>query len=297
MQTKRERKEKSIGRFVVLVTLASVLAIYGWMTLCHMSVQVYLTQILGSAEAGAAAATTVFTESVVFAFIAYVGMGISLLIAGCLMVKRHEGGKLQLQTIGLLKSEKSKRQFIIGTLMGAMIFSMSMIVESLLGLTSIQWQQLSSGSMSQKVGTLLIILVGMTFAAVSEEVVFRGIIQNYLMKKVKLPVSIGITAVLFSLLHIGRYSDPVTLLFILFPGAVFGYLFAKTKSLYMPMGVHYGWNVLCSIVGEGRTTFATDYLIPIETSANGDMAATLIVCMMYLVVLLGAWWFFRKTKV
>lgn len=293
MENMNIRKEKSSIKFVLLAMIAIFIGAYGWMTLCHVGVEVFMSNKLGSI-AGKEAAISIYKNSTVFAFVSYVGMEIILLKMAYIVMKKFYRENNSLEFMGLDKTSYSKKHFIYGLLIGTIVYSLSLIFNLILGSATMAGNSFSNIFSSRSIGIILIILVAMVFAAVCEEIVFRGIIQTSLMKKFNTPVSIIISSVCFSVMHIGTYSDILTLVYILFPGAVFGYLFAKTKSLYMPIGIHYSWNVLCSLLGEGKNRFATPYLVLVQT--NDEVINKIIVCAVYFVVLLVAYLKYKNNK-
>lgn len=295
-QVKEVKRIKNPGRFAAFVTIATFLGGYGWMILCNMSIQVYETQRLGSMEAGQVAANAIVSNNTVFAFVAYVGMEIIMLFIAYIMVKKYEGRGVTLQDFGLEPGRKAKKQFILGKLLGIGVFSFALILYTIFEITELKGINFSGLNLSQGIGTILIILIGMTFAAFCEEVVYRGIIQNYLMKKFTLLKAIALSTLCFSLMHIGRYSDIITLIYILFPGLVFGYLFAKTKSLYMSIGMHFSWNVLCALLGKGKTVFNTPYVVILKVMSNNAVLYKGIASLSFFLVFLGVWLYFRKKE-
>lgn len=95
-----------------------------------------------------------------------------------------------------------------------------------------------------------------TFKAVLfEEFIFRGAILYILIKKTGINWACTISAIAFGIYHwfsyqmFGRGIIPMIYVFVLTGAAgwMFAYAFAKTKSLYAPIGLHFGW-ILVSIV-------------------------------------------------
>lgn len=75
--------------------------------------------------------------------------------------------------------------------------------------------------------------------AVCEEFFFRGCLQSFLMGHTRHPqTGIWLTAFIFSLLHL----DPVGFLPRLFLGALLGYVFAASRSLYPGILLHFLYN-------------------------------------------------------
>lgn len=76
-----------------------------------------------------------------------------------------------------------------------------------------------------------------------EELVFRGIIYQNLTKGLGLIWAVGISSVLFGVMHAANPNATVlsTLLIVLMtPQLIYAYL--KTGNLWLPMGLHLGWN-------------------------------------------------------
>lgn len=85
-----------------------------------------------------------------------------------------------------------------------------------------------------------ILFIGV-FAAVAEEVFFRGALQQLLSKLFKKKhISVWMTAFIFSLLHMQFYGFLPRIIL----GAVLGYLFVYSKNLWIPVFVHFLNNAL-----------------------------------------------------
>ena len=85
-----------------------------------------------------------------------------------------------------------------------------------------------------------ILFVGV-FAAVSEEVFFRGVLQQLLLKVFKnRHVGVWMGAFIFSLMHFQFYGFMPRIVL----GAVLGYLFLYSKNLWVPIFVHFMNNAL-----------------------------------------------------
>ncbi len=92
-------------------------------------------------------------------------------------------------------------------------------------------------------------------AALFEELIFRGAILYILIKKVGINWACIFSATAFGIYHwfsyqmFGRGIIPMTYVFLLTGagGWMFAYAFARTKSLYAPLGLHFGW-IVVSIV-------------------------------------------------
>ncbi|TDG95775.1 hypothetical protein CCPUN_00600 [Cardinium endosymbiont of Culicoides punctatus] len=81
------------------------------------------------------------------------------------------------------------------------------------------------------------------FPAIIEEIFFRGILQNLLVKKIKKPfIGIVITSMLFSLLHMRPYGS--ILLFGM--GLLLGYIYFISGHIIVPIFIHFIHNsIIC----------------------------------------------------
>lgn len=95
-----------------------------------------------------------------------------------------------------------------------------------------------------------------TFKSVlTEELIFRGALLYIMIEKMGAKTACVISAVCFGVYHwfsFGALGNPVQMSIVLLVTGFFGYAlaiaFAKTKSLYLPVGVHFGWNLANIIV-------------------------------------------------
>ncbi len=81
---------------------------------------------------------------------------------------------------------------------------------------------------------LLLILTGVIFAAITEEMLFRGAIMKTLEKNVKPAAAIFISSLLFAIIHF----NPWSVLQILFIGLFMGYMAWKSDSIFPSMIFH-----------------------------------------------------------
>jgi uncharacterized protein len=88
-------------------------------------------------------------------------------------------------------------------------------------------------SVSQLIIALVVVAV---LAGVSEELLFRGILQNLVLKATNNPhLAIWFAAFTFSFIHFQFYGFVPRMLL----GALFGYLYYWTKNLWIPMFAHF----------------------------------------------------------
>ena len=96
------------------------------------------------------------------------------------------------------------------------------------------------------IGSLMLnIIVIAGLAAVSEELFFRGAMQQFIQEKFKNGhLSVWLTAMIFSIVHFQFYGFFPRL----FLGAILGYLFLYTRNLWIPIILHFLNNATVIIV-------------------------------------------------
>ncbi|MCL2322670.1 MAG: CPBP family intramembrane metalloprotease [Oscillospiraceae bacterium] len=97
---------------------------------------------------------------------------------------------------------------------------------------------------------IILTFIQFAFVAIIEETLFRGMLQNYLIKRFPLYVGIMLQAVLFALSHVftanfGSVISTTYNLYIMFIyGVVFGITYYKTKSIIYPIFLHTAINLI-----------------------------------------------------
>lgn len=88
-----------------------------------------------------------------------------------------------------------------------------------------------------------------------EELIFRGALLYIAIKKLGYKTGCLISAIGFGIYHwfsYGAFGNPLQMFIIFLMTGIFGFMlafaFAKTKSLYMPAALHFGWNFINMIV-------------------------------------------------
>ena len=118
--------------------------------------------------------------------------------------------------------------------------------------------------------SLLFVSILLVFGAIGEEILFRGygfqiLAGTFGRYQVLLPVS-----VLFASAHLANAnSSPLALANTFLWGVALGYAFLCSGDLWLPIGVHFGWNVTLPLVGvelSGFTMGLTGYSLHWKTS-------------------------------
>jgi membrane protease YdiL (CAAX protease family) len=101
-----------------------------------------------------------------------------------------------------------------------------------------------TAAFSPEVGYFWLIAGIAVLAPVSEELLFRGIIQGEMRKAMPEWLAVILQAALFALFHL----QPVQILYVFLPALALGALYAWTRSLWIPILMHITFNFLGSAV-------------------------------------------------
>lgn len=129
------------------------------------------------------------------------------------------------------------RRFGVGLGAGFALFSVAVGVAAILGVYRI----VGRGDLSDFLPALLASAI---FPAISEELVFRGILFRWLEEFGGSWLALFLTSAFFGAAHIANpNASPIAAIGIAFEaGVMLGAAYMLTRSLWLPMGIHAGWN-------------------------------------------------------
>ncbi|GAA4905729.1 CPBP family intramembrane glutamic endopeptidase [Streptomonospora salina] len=147
-------------------------------------------------------------------------------------------------------------QTALGTVIGFGLFAMVVLNLFFLGFYTVE----GVGSVVGAAG-----LVGfMAAAAATEEVLFRGVLYRIVEEKAGSWISLGLTSLLFGLWHLpNANATGIGLVAAGVAGAMIAAAYAATRNLWLPIGIHFGWN------------FAAAGVFSTEVSGNGATSGLL----------------------
>jgi Predicted metal-dependent membrane protease len=144
---------------------------------------------------------------------------------------------------------------------------------------------------------LIFYLVVLLFGAAGEEILFRGYAFQLLIEKAGAWATILPVGVLFGLAHSGNPGATWLAVFnTMLWGVLFGYAFLRSHDLWLPIGLHYGWNLVLPLFGgnlSGLTIEITRYgykwdLGPLWSGGSygpeGGILTTVFVCALFAVL-------------
>ena len=107
--------------------------------------------------------------------------------------------------------------------------------------------------------SLLFVSILLLFGAVGEEMLFRGYGFQVLVKGMGPFATILPVAVLFGLAHSQNLNfGPLALFNTILWGVVLGYAYLRSGDLWLPIGLHFGWNWALPLLGANLSGFTMD---------------------------------------
>jgi membrane protease YdiL (CAAX protease family) len=158
--------------------------------------------------------------------------------------------------IGLSMHPSMFREFGTGLILGFMMIGGIYVVERLLGYVVLSWRGLGIWS-ALWVLVSSSVLFGLT--AFYEEVAFRGYMFQTLIQGITfLPATI-VMAMLFAAGHLANPNvTTFGLINVGLAGVCFSVAYMKTRSLWLPIGIHWAWN-FCQTTLFGYATSGTEF--------------------------------------
>ncbi len=182
--------------------------------------------------------------------VAALGTFAAAAVANAIALRIYE--RAQLADIGLGWTTASRRNLALGFLggigAGAIVLGGPILIRvadlSPVPNESLKWP------------SLLFVSLVLLFGAVGEEMLFRGYAFQVLVRAIGPFATILPTAVLFGLAHFGNLNFTwIALLNTVLWGVVLGYAFIRSGDLWLPIGLHFGWNWTLPLFGVNLSGF------------------------------------------
>lgn len=200
-----------------------------------------------------------FTEDLIFRLILLV----SALLAGFVCTRWLE--RLPWRALGLTLHTHWGRDFVIGSLIGVASLALATGIAALAG--GLRFNASPRTMLMQVVQTLVLSAVLFIFAALAEEALFRGYPLQTLVRANLAWLAILLTSLPFAAIHLQNPNVVRGFTFIntALAGVWLAVAYLRTRSLWLPLGVHWAWNwAMGSLFGlpvSGITTIAPNPLL------------------------------------
>ena len=171
-------------------------------------------------------------------------------LANAVVARGWERG--QLSDFGLGWVPASARELVTGIACGAGGAVLIVMVALISGLASFDAVPRAERAWA---GIPLLAVV-LLFGSVGEELVFHGYAFQHLVRHMGEFATVLPVGILFGLLHLGNQN--VTLLAVVNTiawGVLLGCAYLRTRALWLPIGMHFGWNVAMPFLGVNLSGF------------------------------------------
>ena len=136
------------------------------------------------------------------------------------------------------------------------------------------------------------------FGAIGEEMLFHGYAFQLLVRRMGAFATILPVSIIFGFAHMGNQNATMFGIFNTFLwGILLGFAYVRTRALWLPIGLHYGWNFALPLFGvnlSGFTMGVTGYSLHWSVGAlwsggnygpEGSVLTTVVVVMLFILVL------------
>jgi membrane protease YdiL (CAAX protease family) len=212
-------------------------------------------------------------------------------VANAITVRIYERG--QLSALGLGWKGTSGREFLLG--MGSGVGAACAVLLLPILTSAAYFEKVPA---SEHVwASVAFVSLALLFGAFGEEMLFHGYAFQLLVRRMGAFATILPAAVLFGLAHMDNPNPNWlgignTMLW----GVLLGYAYLRTSALWLPIGLHFGWNVALPLFGtnlSGFTMGVTGYALHWKTSnlwsggdygLEGSILTTVVVIALFFVL-------------
>lgn len=218
----------------------------------------------------------VFGNHVVLADAAYRWLGCGILLAGFLFFTRvldHVEGDAWYY-MGLPRASSAVFQILAGIGFGALLITIAVIAIRVMGGGRDVHVELTARAALRLLEVSLLLLGG----AMLEELMFRGYPFQRLLEAIGVPGAIVVLSVFFGAVHLGNPNSGGFWSWGFFNTLAVGILFAvaylRTRTLWFPFGVHFGWNFFLGVVYGLPVSGIKDFSVVVRATARGSRLLT-----------------------
>ena len=195
------------------------------------------------------------------AWLAFQLMGFSVMLYTLDRVRGYVLGPM-----GLEFNRTALRESLAGTALGAGMVVVSVAALAVVGRVEFHWV----GSGPRVVFLILAVSYITAVAAMAEEVAFRGYPFQRLIEGIGPAGGIVVLSVFFGAIHLGNpHVSLWGFLNTIEIGALLAVAYLRTRSLWMPWGIHFGWNLTLGMGFGLPVSGLNDFAVAVQGTAEG----------------------------
>ena len=171
-------------------------------------------------------------------------------LANAIVVRIYERGRLS--DLGLGWTSTALRELLIGAGIAGGAAAVVLAGPWAIGAAHFESAPGSEHPWSSLIFTSILLL----FGAAGEEMLFRGYAFQLLIRSLGAFATIIPISVIFGLAHLGNpNASNLAILNTILWGVLLGYAYWRTKALWLPIGLHFGWNFALPLFGVNLSGF------------------------------------------
>jgi uncharacterized protein len=162
--------------------------------------------------------------------------------------------KSNLEVLGILPTKKRIKYFLLFLAVSSLIAASAFLLRTIIA------KETYSLSTNLSTQSILYEVLYQFRTVLTEELICRGVLLYWLIKKTGVKKAVLISSLLFAVLHLfnsGVWGNVVNVillfLFTFLMGLLLAYAYAKTFTIYLPFAIHLGWNIIQNYVFPGST--------------------------------------------
>jgi membrane protease YdiL (CAAX protease family) len=215
----------------------------------------------------------------------------SAAVANAITVRVYERGRLS--DLGLAWTPASKRELFLGFAAAAAAAVVILVGPLATGFAYFE----RAPGVEHRWASLMFVSLVLLFGAAGEEMLFRGYAFQLLVRSIGAFATILPVSILFGMEHLGNPNATLlgainTTLW----GILLGFAYWRTNALWLPIGLHFGWNFTLPLFGvnlSGFTMGVTGYALHWRSGdlwsggaygPEGSILATGIVVVLFFVI-------------
>ena len=217
----------------------------------------------------------IFGAHVVVADSVYRWSGSAILVAGYIFFSRvlDQVEADEWAYIGLPRQRVAIRQTLLGVGLGAVLISLSVAAIAAGGSLNSSFEV--SSIRVVHAGMVVFLLLG---GALLEELMFRGYPFQRLIEAIGIPGAILLLSAFFGAVHLNNPNAGGIWSWGFFNTLAVGVLFAiaylRTRTLWLPFGIHFGWNFFLGVVYGLPVSGIKDFSVIVRSTAHGSKLLT-----------------------
>lgn len=191
-----------------------------------------------------------------------------------------------------------KQEAFTGLWLGVLMISSGFLI--LLALGEINWV-----STTPEYANLFYSVVLFVAVAFTEELIFRGYILSNLMLSMNRWIALVVTSLFFSAVHMGNaHFTWLSFVSILLAGLLLGLPYMYTKSLWLPVALHFSWNFFQGTIFGFSVSGNSEYALikqsrPADTMLNGGefgFEGSLLAVIFLAMAIAGLWLYYSRKE-